>query len=82
MVQKNHLARGRPSLKFNSKFRFLEVESETHDVPSFIDVGPAVWELQGFENVDTARTDGQFSSPVLQVISGEVTNYVAAGEFD
>jgi len=51
-------------------------------VPSFIDVGPAVWELQGFENVDTARTDGQFSSPVLQVISGEVTNYVAAGEFD
>ena len=28
-------------------------------MPSFIDVGPAVSEPQGFENVDTSRTDGR-----------------------
>ena len=33
-------------------------------MPSFIDVGPAVLELYGFENVDAAtdgRTDGQLT---------------------
>jgi len=45
----------------NSKFRFLEVCFVDHRIykPSYIDIGPAVSEPEGFENVDTSWRDGR-----------------------
>ena len=68
----SRLCRTTPKLKI----KFLSQTDRTHML-SFVDVGPAVSEPCGLENVDTARTDGRTDGrtdirTVLQVISGEM----------
>ena len=50
----SRLCRTTPKLKI----KFLSQTDRTHML-SFVDVGPAVSEPCGLENVDTARTDGR-----------------------